>query len=85
MTLYLSGIRTAYPACASPPANHDRRTIMENILPALLILALFAAAAVLALGNRGSRVRPGDDEQASARRHREIVRRYREERASLGD
>ena len=67
-----------------PPANHDTRT-MENILPALLILALFAAAAILALGNRGSRDRPGDDDQASARRHREIVRRYREERASLGD
>ena len=84
MTLYLSGIRTAYPACTPPPANHDRRT-MENILPALPVLALFAAAAILALGNRAPRVRPGDDEQASARRHREIVRRYREERASLTD
>ncbi len=58
---------------------------MENILPALLILALSGAAAILVLGNRAPRVRPGDDEQASARRHREIVRRYREERASLGE
>ncbi len=84
MTLYPSGIRTAYPACTPPAANHERRT-MENILPALPVLALLAAAAILALGNRGSRVRPGDDGQASARRHREIVRRYREERASLGE
>ncbi len=84
MTLYLSGIRTAYPACAPPPVNHDRRT-MENILPALPVLALFAAAAILALGNRVPRVRPGNDDQASARRHREIARRYREERARLGD
>lgn len=58
---------------------------MENILPVLPVLALFATAAILALRNRGSRVRPGDDNQASARRHREIARRYREERASLGD
>ncbi len=58
---------------------------MENILLTLLIPALSAAAAILALRNRASRVRPGDDDPASAPRHREIVRRYREERASFGD
>lgn len=58
---------------------------MEKTLLILLILALSAAAAILALRNRASRVRPGDDDPASVRRHREIVRRYREERASLTD
>ena len=76
---------TACPGDVSPPAKHVRRTTMENILLTLLILALSAAAAILALRSRGSRFRPGDDDPASARRHREIARRYREERASLGD
>lgn len=60
-------------------AEHDGRTSMANILPTLPVLALSAAAPILALRNRASRVRPGNDDPASARRRREIVRRYREE------
>lgn len=58
---------------------------MENILLTLLILMIAAAATILALGNRASRIRPGDDHLSSARQHRELTRRYREEQANLTD
>lgn len=57
---------------------------MENILLTLLILTITAAAAVLALKNRASHIRPGSD-LSSARQHRELTRRYHEEQASLTD
>ena len=59
---------------------------MEKILLTLLIPAIAAAATILALRNRASHARPGNDDlSSSARRHREITRRYREEQASLTD
>ena len=76
---------TTCPACAPPSVKHDERQEMENIPLTLLILTIAAAATVLALRNRGSRTRPGDDHLSSARQHREITRRYREEQASLSD
>lgn len=56
---------------------------MENILLTLLILTTTAAATILTLRKRASRIRPGNDHLSSARQHREITRRYREEQASL--
>ncbi len=58
---------------------------MENILLTLLILMITAAATILALSNRASRIRTGNDHLSSARQHREITRRYWEEQASLTD
>ena len=49
---------------------------MENILLTLFILTITAAAAILALRNRASCIRSGNDHLSSARQHREITRRY---------
>lgn len=58
---------------------------MDNILLTLLILTIAAAVTILALRNRASRIRSGNDHLSSARQHREITQRYREEQASLTD
>ena len=88
-------IHSSHRGCL-PPESHEfdmpsmctstgqpRQKKMENILLTLLIPAIAAATISLFLRSRVSLARPRDDHLSSARQHREITRRYREEQASL--